>query len=67
MEAEPTTHMARQDKPAELKPAGMAETAMAHPQAPEVEVEEVTPTARQHRLADTVETAMTPPSALAVA
>lgn len=57
--------MARQDKPAELNPAGMVEIAMAHPQTPEVEA--VIPTARQHRLADTEETVMAPPSRVAVA
>lgn len=57
--------MARQDKPAELNPAGMVEIAMAHPQIPEVEA--VTPTARQHRLADMEETVMAPPSRVAVA
>lgn len=63
VEPEPRTHMTRQDKPAELNPAGMVE--IAHPQTPEVEA--MTPTARQHRLAVAEETVMAPPSRVAVA
>jgi hypothetical protein len=61
--------MTRQDKPAELNPAGMVDNPagmveIAHPQTPDVEA--VTPTARQHRLAVAEETVMAPPSRVAV-
>jgi hypothetical protein len=45
--------MARQDNP-----AGTVETATVHPHVPEADMETVAPTARQHGLADMVETVM---------
>jgi hypothetical protein len=60
VDAEPMTHMAHQDNP-----AGTVETAIVHPHVPEADIEIVTPTARQHRLADTVETVMTRTSRVA--
>lgn len=72
-DSEPTILTARRDRPAVVRPEGTAMIATARANAPEADLEPLTHTARQHRLAelslaDMLETtAMARPKAQAVA